>query len=390
MRRLHPESMRFTLLIGALAGLPPLSIDMGLPALPLMQASLHADSTLAAMTISLFFTGFGLAQLVLGPLSDRIGRRPVLLAGMALYTAAGAGCALSPAIVPLLICRFVQGVGAAGGTVLAFAIIRDVYRGAAARAKLSTISMIFSLAPVIAPTLGGLLLMVGGWRANYAVLTTAGLLLTASAALGLAETRVAAPHNVGIYLPVLRQRRTVGYAIVTSLSGGAVLAFVTGSPLVLVDSLHLTSLQFGFAFASVSVGIIIGSFINARLVRHAVPAVWPLGIALWLTPVSALTLWGLASLGTLRLAMMIPLLLTVTIGRGMVAPNAMHAALEPVPDSAGAASAVIGSLQMLMGSLAGLAVGALYPALGAGAMGVTMAGFALASLGAWLVVERMR
>ncbi len=182
----------------------------------------------------------------------------------------------------------------------------------------------------------------------------------------------------------------MGYAIVTSLSGGAVLAFVTGSPLVLVDSLHLTSLQFGFAFASVSVGIIIGSFINARLVRYAVPAVWPLGVALCVTPISALTLWGLASLGTLRLAVMIPLLLTATIGRGLVAPNAMHAALEPVPDSAGAASAVIGSLQMLMGSLAGLAVGALYPVLGAGAMGVTMAGFSLASLGAWLVVERMR
>ncbi len=390
MRKLHPDSLRFTLLIGALAGLPPLSIDMGLPALPLMQASLHADSTEGAMTISLFFTGFGLAQLVLGPLSDRIGRRPVLLAGMLLYTAAGFGCALSPAIVPLLVCRFVQGVGAAGGTVLAFAIIRDSFSGAAARARLSTISMVFSLAPVIAPTLGGLLLMVGGWRANYAVLTGAGLLLTASAAAGLAETRVPGPRHSGIYLPVLRQRRTVGYAFVTACNGGAVLAFVTGSPLVLLDSLHLTSLQFGFAFASVSIGIIIGSFINARLVRYAVPAVWPLGFALALTPVSALTLWGLASVGVLRLAVMIPLLLVVTIGRGLVAPNAMHAALDPVPDSAGAASAVIGSLQMLMGSLAGLAVGALYPSLGAGVMGVTMAGFALASLGAWLVVERMR
>jgi MFS transporter, DHA1 family, multidrug resistance protein len=182
----------------------------------------------------------------------------------------------------------------------------------------------------------------------------------------------------------------VGYAIVTALSGGAVLAFVTGSPLVLVDSLHLTSLQFGLAFASVTIGIIIGSFINARLVRYAVPPVWPLAIGLCSAPVAALTLWGLASVGALRLVLMIPLLLTVTIGRGLIAPNAMHAALDPVPESAGAASALIGSLQMLTGSLSGLFVGALYPGLGAGAMGVTMAGFALASLGAWLVVERMR
>ena len=390
MRRLHPQSLGFTLLIGSLAGLPPLSIDMGLPALPLMQAALGADSTEGAMTISLFFTGFGLAQLVLGPLSDRIGRRPVLLAGMALYTAAGLGCALSPAILPLLVCRFVQGVGAAGGTVLAFAIIRDSFSGAAARARLSTISMVFSLAPVIAPTLGGLLLMVGGWRANYAVLTAAGLLLTLSAALGLAETRVAGPRHAGIYLPVLRQRRTVGYAFVTACNGGAVLAFVTGSPLVLVDSLHLTSLQFGFAFASISIGIIICSFVNSRLVRWSVPAVWPLAVSLCVAPVAGLALFALASMGALRLALMIPLLLTVTIGRGLVAPNAMHAALDPVPDSAGAASAVIGSLHMLMGSLSGLAVGALYPSLGAAAMGVTMAGFALVSLGAWLVMERMR
>jgi DHA1 family bicyclomycin/chloramphenicol resistance-like MFS transporter len=389
-RALNPNSFGFTLLIGALAGLPPLSIDMGLPALPLMQDALHADSTLGAMTISLFFAGFGLAQLVLGPLSDRVGRRPVLLAGMSLYTVAGAGCALSPAIEPLLVCRFVQGIGAAGGTVLAFAVIRDSFSGTAARARLSTISMVFSLAPVIAPTLGGLLLMIGGWRANYAVLTGAGLILLVCVALWLAETRVAAPRHSGIYLPVLRQQRTIGYAFVTACNGGAVLAFVTGSPLVLVDTLHLTSLQFGFAFASISVGIIIGSFINTRLVRWSVPAAWPLGVSLCAAPLAGLTLWALASTGALRLALMIPLLLTVTIGRGLVAPNAMHAALDPVPESAGAASAIIGSLQMLMGSLSGLAVGALYPSLGAGAMGVTMAGFALASLGAWLVVERMR
>ena len=389
-RYLHPNSLGFTLLIGALAGLPPLSIDMGLPALPLLQASLGANSTQGAMTISLFFAGFGLAQLVLGPLSDRIGRRPVLLAGLSLYTAAGAGCALSPAILPLLICRFVQGVGAAGGTVLAFAIIRDVYDGAAARTRLSTISMVFSLAPVIAPTLGGLLLLVGRWRANYAVLTGAGLLLTLCAATALAETRQPRPLSHGIYRPVLRQPRTIGYAFVAAFNGGSVLAFVTGSPLVLLDSLHLTSLQFGFVFASISIGIVIGAFVNARLARYGVGAIWPLAFGLGATPLAAFTLCALAALGRLHVAVMIPLLLTVTFSRGMINPNAVHAALEPVAESAGAASAVIGSLQMLMGSLAGLAVGALYPALGAGAMGVTMAGFSLLSLGAWLLIERTR
>jgi DHA1 family bicyclomycin/chloramphenicol resistance-like MFS transporter len=389
VRALHPESLAFTLLIGALAGLPPLSIDMGLPALPLLQASLGADSTEGAMTISFFFAGYGLAQLVLGPLSDRIGRRPVLLTALSLYTAAGAGCALAPTIPPLLACRFAQGVGAAGGTVLAFAVVRDVYCGAAARAKLSAISMVFSLAPVIAPTLGGLLLMVGGWRANYGVLTAAGLTLTTCAALGLDETRVPGPRQGGIYLPVLRQPRTVGYALVTSLNGGAVLAFVTGSPLVLLDSLHLSSIGFGIVFAAVASGIVTGAWVNGRLARRGVAPRWPLGFALVSAPSAALIFCALAALGRLHLSAMIPLLLTSTFSRGLVSPNAMHAALEPVPNAAGAASALAGSLQMLMGSVAGLAVGALYPALGAGAMGVTMAGFSLAALTAWIVVERI-
>jgi len=390
VRFIHPESFGFTLLIGALAGLPPLSIDMGLPALPLLQASLAANAAEGAMTISLFFAGFGLAQLVLGPLSDRIGRRPVLLAGLSLYTLAGLACALAPDILPLLACRFAQGVGAAGGTVLAFAIIRDVYHGAAARAKLSTISMVFSLAPVIAPTLGGLLLMVGGWRANYAVLTGGGFFLTLCAALFLQETREPGPRPIGFYLPLLRHRRTIGYALVTALNGGGVLAFVTGSPLVLLGSFGLTSMQFGFVFASISIGIMIGAWANAWLARRGVRSIFPLAFGLAAAALAALGICALAALGRLYLATMMPLLLVTTFCRGVVSPNAMHAAMEPVPERAGAASAVIGSLQMLMGSLAGVAVGMLHAALGPGAMGVTMAAFALAALTTWLLVERGR
>ncbi len=390
MKRLHSESIGFTLLLGSLAGLPPLSIDMGLPALPLLQDALGASAAEGAMTISLFFAGFGLAQLVMGPLSDQIGRRPVLLAGLSLYPLAGLGCALAPTILPLLVWRFAQGVGAAGGSVIAFAIIRDVYTGAGARAKLSTISMVFSLAPVIAPTLGGLLLMVGGWRANYAVHAGGGLVLTLCAGLFLAETRAEGPRPTGLYLPLFRHRRTIGYALVTALNGGGVLAFVTGSPLVMLDSFGLTSMQFGIVFASIATGIVIGAWVNARLAKRGVRAVFPLAFGLGTAALAALGICALAALGRLRLETMMPLLLLTTFCRGVVSPNAMHAAMEPVPDRAGAASAVIGSLQMLMGSLAGLAVGMLHGALGAGAMGVTMAAFALAALSLWLIVERTR
>jgi DHA1 family bicyclomycin/chloramphenicol resistance-like MFS transporter len=390
VRSLSTSSFAFTLLLGAFAGLPALSIDMGLPALPLLQAALGAGEAEGALTISTFFAAFGLAQLVLGPLSDRIGRRPVLLAALSLYTLAGLGCAWAGAIFPLLACRFAQGVGAAGGSVLAFAIIRDVYDGAAARAKLSTISMVFSLAPVIAPTLGGLLLIVGGWRSNYAVLTAGGATLTACAALFLRETRVPGPRPAGLYLPLLRKPRTIGYALVTAFSGGGVLAFVTGSPLVLLGSFGLTSMQFGIVFASITIGIIMGAWVNARLAERGVRAVFPLASGLVTAALAGLGMCGLALVGQLRLVTMMPLLLLTTFCRGVVSPNAMHAAMEPVPERAGAASAIIGSLQMLMGSLAGVVVGTLHPILGAAALAVTMAGFAVASLTTWLLVERMR
>jgi DHA1 family bicyclomycin/chloramphenicol resistance-like MFS transporter len=200
---------------------------------------------------------------------------------------------------------------------------------------------------------------------------------------------VPGPRRTGIYLPVLRQPRTVGYAFVTALNGGAVLAFVTGSPLVLLGGLHLSSITFGIVFAAVASGIISGAWVSGRLARRGVSPRWPLGLGLVSAPLAALIFCALAAFGRLNLAAMMPLLLTNTFSRGLVSPNAMHAALEPVPNAAGAGSAVAGCLQMLMGSLAGLAVGALYPALGPGAMGVTIAGFSLAALTAWIVVERI-
>ena len=361
---------------------------MGLPGIRLLQASLGANAVAGALTISLFFAGYGLAQLILGPLSDRIGRRPVLLGGMTLYTLAAAGAALAPSITVLLCCRFAQGLGAAGGTVLAFAIVRDVFSGAAGRAKLSTISMVFSIAPVIAPTLGGAMLLIGSWRAIYATMAGAGLLMTICAAIGLEESRRAGPQATGFYAPVLRQRRTLGYALASALNGSGILAFITGSPLVLMDGMGLSPQRFGVVFAIITAGILGGSWVNARLVRRHVPTVWPLGICLGLAVAAALGLCVVAALGRSSLESMVPLLLLTTFCRGVIAPNAIHAALEPVPNHAGAASAVIGSLGMLMGAFSGSIVGLLYPALGPGAMGVVMAGFASAALIVWLATER--
>src|SRR5262249_28059810 len=153
------------------------------------------------------------------------------------------------------------------------------------------------------------------------------------------------------------KRTTVGYALVSAISGGGVLAFVTGSPLVLLGSFHLSSMQFGIVFASITIGIMLGAWLNARLARRGVWAAFPPGGGLIAAALAGISMCVLAAAGELRLATMMPLLLVTTFCRGIVSPNAMHAAMEPVPERAGAASAVIGSAQMFMGSVAGLVVG---------------------------------
>ncbi|MCW3477052.1 multidrug effflux MFS transporter [Limobrevibacterium gyesilva] len=384
--RIRPDSFAFTVLIGALVGLPPLSIDMGLPALSQLQPALGATPTQAALTLSFFMAGFALAQIVLGPLSDRIGRRPVLLWAMALYTLAGAACAAAASIEMLLACRFAQGAGAAGGVVLAFAIVRDLFEGNAARIRLSTISMVFSLAPVIAPTLGGWMLALGGWRAIYATLTMTGLILTLAVAMGLPESRSAAP--CAPYTAVLRQRRTVGYGVVGALNLGSIFAFVAASPLVLLDTMHLSTAQFGLVFGVITAGIIAGAWVNGWLVKRGVSPGLPLGGGLVLSAVAAIAGTVLAALGHLDLLVLVPLLVASTFCRGLVSPNITHLALERVPDMAGAASALTGSLQMFSGALSGLIVGLMFAAFGPGGMCATMAAFAVPSVAAWLVIRR--
>lgn len=195
---LRPTSLAFTLLLGALGTLPPLSVDMNLPALPLVQLALGTTPGGAALTVSLFLVGFASAQLVLGPLSDRFGRRPVLLGGLLIYTCGGAVCAFAPSISALLVARLLQGVGAAGGTVMAFAVTRDLFSGADLRKRLSYITMVFSVAPLIAPSLGAIMLHLSGWRSIFAVLTGAGVLLVAAAGFGLHETHPPSNHPAPI------------------------------------------------------------------------------------------------------------------------------------------------------------------------------------------------
>lgn len=382
--RIHPDRLGFTLLLGALAGLPALSVDMGLPGLPQVQTEFSVAPGTVALTLSGFMIGFGLAQLLIGPLSDRIGRRPVLLVALALYAFGGLVSWLAPTISMLVLARVIQGMGAAGGPVLAFAIVRDLAEGEAARARLSTISLVFSLAPVIGPTIGGGILELAGWRAIFAVQAATGLALLATVMLGLGETRrPCEPKPVG---SILAERRTLAFGVVGALNLANVFCFVSGAPLLLLGTLQLSTMQFGWAFALITSGVIAGAGINRFVSRQGWTARLPLGLGLVSATLAALA--GTLLAGHVTLALLLPVFLLTTLSRGLVSPNVTHAALENIPHMAGAGSALIGSMQMLTGALAGFIVGLMFDQYGPLGVMITMTGFAVPAVLAWIYVER--
>jgi len=389
---LRPESVAFTFLVGALAALPPLSIDLGLPALTLLQDSLGASPAEAAMTMSLFLAGFGVSQLFMGPLSDRYGRRPVMLWGLSLYALGGVGCALAPTIEALLTFRLLEGVGAAGGTTLAMAVVRDTFDGQAGRIKMAQVSMVITIAPIIAPTLGGLLLLFGGWRIIYAMLAVAGVVLVLAVAFGLKETRPPLPGTslslAGRYAAVFRQRRTMGYVLVNTLASGGLFGFISSSPLVLMGTMGVSTAVFGLLFAVTSSGILLGSTVNSILARRGVPAQTPLAVGLTLGPLAVLGAAGFLLAGVVSLATFIPFIVVVGFCRGLSTPNITHAALEPVPHYAGVTSALMGCGQMLCMALSGVLVAALYPVLEVLGVALVMFGFLGSALVAWLMLGR--
>ncbi|WP_042342299.1 multidrug effflux MFS transporter [Calothrix sp. PCC 7507] len=393
--RIRPKSLGFTIFLGMLAALPPLSIDMGLPAFPTISASLNASSGSVGLTLSLFMAGFAIAQLIFGPLSDRYGRKPILLIGCGLFALAGAACAVAPSINTLIAWRLVQGAGAGAGMVLTLATVRDLFDGAAARAQLSYVNLVMSVAPMIAPTIGGWVLVLANWRAIYGVLALAGFLLLLTVAFGLSESlahpdlTALQPHRLfKNYTRILSNPICLGYALVNALNFGCMFAYVAGSPLVMLQVFGVSTTTYGWLFASTAFGIMVGSFLNGRLSLRGVLPSRLLIVGLVTATISAVALVIVSVSGIAQVSTLMPLLILNTFCRGIISPNAMHGAIQPVPESAGVAAAVVGFLQMLGGAVASGLVAFLYDGKTAIAMSSLMAIFAIASLAAYTVLAR--
>lgn len=387
-----PRRVRYALILGCLSAFAPLSIDMYLPALPRMADDLHASSALLQLTLTAFIVGLSVGQLVLGPVSDMIGRRRPLLAGLALYAATSVLCALSPTVEVLIVARVLQAFGAAAGIVIARAVVRDLFSGKEMTKLFSMLMMVSGLGPVLAPVLGGQLLRLTSWHGVFVVLTVFGSLLLIAVFAGLPESLPSERRSPGslaatlrTYGQLLADRSFVGYAGAAGLAFAALFAYISASSFVLQGVYSLDPQSFSLVFAANGLGMVLTTQLNGRLVNRFSER------ALLASGLIAATLGGtgvlLAGLFSLPLAALLVPLLIVVSSIGMVMPNAASLSMADHPRSAGSASALIGVLQFAIGALATPLVnlGGEHSAV---PMGCVMAGFAVVALVIFLVLPK--
>lgn len=387
---LSPHSRGLIFLLGALTGLTALSIDMSLPALPTLAQVFGTDADRAALTLSMFLAGYSVSQLFYGPLADRYGRRPPLLVGLALFAVSGIGCAAAHSMGQLIWWRLLQGVGACAGPILARAVVRDLFERRRGVQILSYMTVVMSVAPLLAPIIGGYLLALD-WRAIFALLAALGLLVLGASWFGLAESiprrnpQAIRPAELARNLvDFCRRRVCVGYALLVSFVFCGLFSYISGSPFVFIEVFGIRSDRYGYLFGLTAFALIAGALANTRLVHRVTPAtILRIGTALILAAGLAILVCGGLQLGGVA-GIIGPMLLYV-LGMAMVMPNAVAAAMEPVPHMAGFASSLIGCLQTAAGSLAGYLLGLLYNrsalpmalavALSAALVGITYFGF---------------
>jgi len=355
-------------MLAALTGLTALSIDMSLPAMPQLQETFRAGVSSVQLTLSVFLAGFALGQVVCGPLSDRWGRRPVLMAGLALFTAAGFVCAFSASLPMLVAARFVQGAGASVGPVVARAIVRDRFDSRRAAGVLSQMTQVMIVAPLLAPTLGGYLLVHLGWPAIFFVLGGSGALMCLLCWRFLPETagesgaptegrRVSAADGLR---EVLKHRGSLRHALTTCFAYAGMFAYVGSSPFVLMDGFGVAEENFGYFFALTAAALLVSATVNRSLLKRHVPSLLILrrGVLVIFAAGAALALAAWFGFGGLA-GVLVPMM-AYMFGQGLVMPNATAAGMAPHGQSAGVISSLMGGLQTAGGALAGYLVGAFY------------------------------
>lgn len=358
-------SAKFVLTLGALIAIGPLTIDTYLPAFPSITTDLETTSAAVQLTLTGTLIGMAVGQLLIGPISDSIGRRRPLVAGIAVHVLASLLCVVAPNILTLGILRVLQGLGVAAAVVVATAMVRDVSSGIGAARLLSRLMLVMGAAPVLAPTLGSQILRFTDWRGVFVALALLGLALIVLAVTSLPETLPPSARQGGGLLNAVRaygslfgDRVFVGLVLVTGLSMGSLFGYVAGSSFVFQDQYGLSEQQFGLAFGAGSIALIGGTQVNGLLLRWYQPRLI-LATALIGGFSSGVALLIVAATGAGGLVGLLIPMWGALGAAGLVLPNAPALALSRHGEKAGAAAALLGAVQFAIGAVTAPLVGLL-------------------------------
>lgn len=355
-----------TLVLGGLTATPPLAMDMYLPSLPEVTRSLHAPAATVQLTLTACLAGMALGQLVVGPMSDRWGRRRPLLVGLAVYLVATALCAVAPTVETLVALRLAQGLAGAAGIVIARAVVRDLYDGVAMARFFSTLMLISGTAPIVAPLIGGQILRVTDWRGVFVVLTVVGAVLATLVWFRLPETLPPAERHEGGGREALRAMRGLlsdlpftGYMLAGGFAFAALFAYISASPFVVQEIYGASPQTFSLLFGLNSVGLVIAGQINGKVLvgRVRLDKVLAVGLTVTVLAATALLLMSTGALGEVGLAPVAAALFVLMSAMGITLPNTQSLALLRTRHAAGSASALLGTTSFLVGAVASPLVG---------------------------------
>jgi DHA1 family bicyclomycin/chloramphenicol resistance-like MFS transporter len=342
------------LLLVAMTGVAPISLYMLVPALPVLASVFGRDISIAQMTVSLYMVGIACSQIVMGPLSDRFGRRPVLLAGLGLMVAASAACIFAETLPQLIAARFLQALGGATGMVVSRAIIRDLYSRERISAMISLVIAVMMIAQMLSPLTGGLLETTFGWRSIFYVVTITSLIIAVAIALMLPETRRGRTEAGGFRGDVgklMTSRAFIGYMLCQVLASQIVFTFAGAGPYVVVMQMGRSSAEYGAWFASTGFAYLIGNLFCVRFApRHSLERLIWFGLALQFLGAVLNLVWGIAGLN-LAPFWLFGTQMLVMFANAFVMSNSAAGAISVRPEAAGTASGAMGFLQMGIGAL---------------------------------------
>lgn len=360
----RPAYYRLAVVLGALTAMGPLAIDMYLPALPTIARDLETSAASVQVSLAVYFIGIAFGQAFYGPVSDRSGRKPALYFGLTLFVVASIGCALADSPRTLIAFRFLQALGGCAPLVIPRAVVRDHFDQVGSVRMLSVLILVMGLAPILAPLVGGQLLVNFGWRSVFWVLAGYGAAWLTIVAFWLPESlpierRRRQPLSVvlGVYGRLLRDRVYLGYVLTGAMVFSGLLAYISGSPFVFIELFDVPPERYGLYFGTNAIGIISASQVNRWLAHRfdadrVVGAIVPIAMAAgFLLLLNAYTGFGGFA------GILVPLWVFIAC-HGFVMPNTTALAMAPHGSVAGSASALLGTLQFVLGATAGALVGA--------------------------------